>query len=229
MRALLKNPLPVFMLQRYNIYICIMGERKCKHCGNKFVKQQPLQFICSVSCSIEYARKQSEKKQKADWQKRKAVLKEKVMKKGDWEALLQTEINHIARIIDNNQVCISKQTKLNAKFDAGHRFSRGSFPSIRFNLLNIHAQSVQENRDRSGNPDGYDIGLKQIYGQEYFDMVHNLKLKYPTIHLTVEDIKEAIHKAKLLKKALIAENKVYSTQERIEKRIAINKAIGIYL
>ena len=39
-----------------------LNKRKCKNCGLVFQKKTPLQFVCSVSCSIEYAKKQNRKK-----------------------------------------------------------------------------------------------------------------------------------------------------------------------
>lgn len=38
------------------------GKRYCKNCGTQFQKEKPLQFVCSLECSIEYDQKQKDKK-----------------------------------------------------------------------------------------------------------------------------------------------------------------------
>ena len=43
------------------------NKRKCKQCGEVFEKKQPLQYVCSPICAINYAKK----KEKAKWQKEK--------------------------------------------------------------------------------------------------------------------------------------------------------------
>lgn len=40
-----------------------LNKRKCKECKEVFQKVTPLQFVCSPKCSIEYAKKQTKKKQ----------------------------------------------------------------------------------------------------------------------------------------------------------------------
>ena len=62
-----------------------LGKRKCKVCGEVFQKLQPLQYVCSVQCSIKDSRLKQEKKAKSEWSEKKKVLSEKLMTKSDYE------------------------------------------------------------------------------------------------------------------------------------------------
>ena len=80
-----------------------LNKRKCKQCGEVFQKKQPLQFVCSPICSIEYAKKQRKKADKTEWQKRKKAIKEKLKTKQNYENELQVVFNTFIRLRDQNQ------------------------------------------------------------------------------------------------------------------------------
>lgn len=204
-----------------------LGKRKCKVCGEVFQKLQPLQYVCSVQCSIKDSRSKQEKKAKSEWSEKKKVLSEKLMTKSDYEKQLQTEINHIVRIIDKGHPCIATNS-LKGKMNAGHYYSVGSFPALRFNLFNIYVQSEHSNSWKAGDNIRYADGLIQTFGQSHFDYIQTLRQKYPTINLSISELKEAIEKARSLKKALLTEDRTYTTAKRLSLRVALNKAIGIY-
>ena len=157
------------------------------------------------------------------------------MKHGDYENLLQDEINRIVRLIDYGQNCISCGKKISTsgydstgKPQASHRFSVGSNNSLRFNLYINHCGCYRCNVQLSGNPDGYDDGLNAVYGKEYFELVHGQKLIYPLVKLSIADLKEKIVTAREIVRELKSVGLTYSQEERIQLRKEYNERIGIY-
>jgi hypothetical protein len=156
-------------------------------------------------------------------------MKENVKTKSDYEKELQKEINTIVRLIDKDQVCISTLKPLNAKFDAGHFYSVGSTPSLRFNLNNIFAQSVYANQYLSGDQINFLSGLSQLYGENYKEYVLNLKSVYKELKLHIYEIKDKIKIAREIVKELKEQNEVYDADTRRFLRNIYNLRIGIYL
>jgi hypothetical protein len=154
--------------------------------------------------------------------------KERLKTKSDYEGLLQKEVNLICRLLDKSQKCISSNRPLGNSFDAGHLASRGSAPTIRFHCLNIWAQSVEQNQHKSGNPMGFIEGLKELFGIGVVDEILSLKVKYPVLKLTVEEIQEATKIARQIVKELKQDDLVYTTEERLTKRREYNKRLNIY-
>ena len=156
-------------------------------------------------------------------------MKENVKTKSDYERELQKEINTIVRLIDKDQVCISTLKPLNAKFDAGHFYSVGSTPALRFNLNNIFAQSVYANQYLSGDQINFINGLSQLYGENYKDYVLNLKSVYKELKLHIYEIKDKIKIAREIVKELKEQNQSYDPDTRRFLRNIYNLRIGIYL
>lgn len=156
-------------------------------------------------------------------------MKENVKTKSDYERELQKEINTIVRLIDKNQVCISTLKPLNAKFDAGHFYSMGITPALRFNLNNIFAQSVYANQYLSGDQINFINGLSQLYGENYKDYVLNLKSVYKDLKLHIYEIKDKIKIAREIVKELKEQNQSYDPDTRRFLRNIYNLRIGIYL
>jgi len=175
-------------------------------------------FLPKVSLKLKSFQKQKTKE-----------MKENVKTKSDYEKELQKEINTIVRLIDKDQVCISTLKPLNAKFDAGHFYSCGSTPALRFNLNNIFAQSVYANQYLSGDQINFINGLSQLYGENYKDYVLNLKSVYKELKLHIYEIKEKIKIAREIVKELKEQNDVYDADTRRFLRNIYNLRIGIYL
>ena len=203
---------------------------RCKHCKEKFEVKYFLQAFCLLKdeCIKAFNESVKAKKQK-DWQIEKKVIKEKLMTRGDYEKLLQTEINTIVRLIDKGSFCHSTRKPLNDKFDAGHVFSRGANPTIKYNLFNIYAQSVHANQFLSGDQINFLAVLSDVYGIEHKEYVLNLKSIYTYIKLTELELKDKIKIARSIVKHLKLENKTYNATERLELRKKFNNLIGIYL
>jgi hypothetical protein len=204
-----------------------LKDKKCKHCRNLFTPSRPLQQACSISCAIGL---ENVRKDKA-WKKRKKEGLEKLKTLSDFKSDLEEEINHIVRLIDKGHECISSGAK-NYQVNAGHLYSVGAFPELRFNLLNIYNQSVHDNMHRAGNGVIYKERIKEVFGHEVSDEIEELKAKYPRLGITISEIKEAIKRAReavrYLKKHTQDLEKPYSTEDRILLRRLYNGLIGIY-
>lgn len=195
-----------------------MKQKKCKVCQIEYTPQRIGQKVCGYKCAIELAKEQS-------WKERKEVLKESTKKLGDYAKELQKEVNTIARMIDFGQRCISSGQAAKRE-NGGHLWSVGSYPSLRFNLHNIHLQSYEQNVEKSGNPLGYRQGLLERYGEEYLLYVDSLPNEYPKLKPTKEELAEATKKAREIIKGF---KKISRTpKEMIELRQEINLKLGLY-
>src|SRR5690606_9633555 len=173
------------------------------------------------------SKKQYEKKRKDSWNKEKLEIKKSLETKADLEKKLQKEINLIVRLIDKGHDCISSGRPLGKKFDAGHLYSVGSNPTIRFHLFNVFAQSVHDNQHKGGNELEYFLRLETVFGKDVQDYIRSLT-KIQPLHLHKDDLRRFISKARKIVKWLKKEDKIYSKEERIDMRKKINKMLGIY-
>lgn len=198
-----------------------LKRRKCKNCPNRFIPFRPLQQACSPACAIVLGRKLIEKQEANKWKTIKNGLKTMSF----YEKKLQNEVNTIARLIDYGQTCIS--CNKNGKPQAGHRHSIGANKTIRFNLHNLHFQDYRCNVELSGNPDNYDKGLTEKYGQQYQEYVNQtLVCDYPVLKWSKDELIEATAKARKIIRDY--QHKILEAKERIEIRTKFNKEIGIY-
>lgn len=206
------------------------GKKKCAFCGELFEKNinAPFQNWCSVDCAYKLSQQLKEKKEKKEWQSEKKVMKENIMKHGDWLKRLEESINPIARFIDYGQPCISCTNF--GKQQAGHYHSVASDASLRFNLHNIHIQDYHCNVEKSANIIGYDEGLIKLYGNDYWNYVKfGLKnIYHQPLKLSIPEIKNAIEISKEIIKELKSAEEIYSPYYRIKLRDQFNLRIGIY-
>jgi hypothetical protein len=110
-----------------------------------------------------------------------------------------------------------------------HYHSRGSSPTLRFNLLNIWIGCHSCNGEKGGNIIGYDNRLIDVYGRDKwehikFDMVRET----PPLHLTIDDLKKAKIEANKIVRELEKLDMVYPEKVRWTMRIKYNERIGIY-
>lgn len=204
-----------------------MKQKKCKFCGKLFILVTSLQKCCSVTCALSQSRLDTEKQLQNKWKTEKKALKEKNKTLSDWKKELQTEINHIIRLIDNGCPCIAIG-KTTGKRNAGHYYSVGSNPTLRFHLDNIHIQSEYSNTYKSGDSINYMNGLIRTYGKDYFDYVSGLKSLQP-INLTVNDLKEKIKIARQIVKEMSNNYDCqFTSEDRLGLRNEFNNRIGIY-
>ena len=205
---------------------------RCKYCKTKFEAKYFNQKYClkndaCIKSFTESVKEQREKLTNKAWRKEKKELRSKLETKTDIEKKLEKEINSIVRLIDKNHNCISSGRPLGKNYDAGHFYSVGSNPQIRFHLFNIFAQSVHDNRDKSGNPLEYMSRLKELFGSEMQEYCLALK-GLPSLHLSQEELKDKIVIAKSIIKWLKLQDRIYTHKERIELRDQFNSKLGIY-
>lgn len=160
--------------------------KKCKNCKKTFIPARPLQNVCSFECAIEM----SNKKVKKDWQERKKIIKESLKTKKDYLNELQVVFNTYIRTRDKYKSCISCGSNLIGKFDAGHYFSVGLYPELRFNEDNCHGQCVHCNQHNHGNLIQYRENLIIRIGKKRFIELESKKGK--EIHHSISEIKEKI-------------------------------------
>jgi hypothetical protein len=161
-------------------------QRKCVQCKDKFTPQNNTQICCSPKCAYDYVKKQTAK----NWQKEKKELKEKLMSKSDYLNILQKVFNTFIRMRDKDKNCISCDRKLTGKFDAGHFFSVGAYPNLRFQENNVHGQCVHCNRDKHGNVKEYDLRLQKLLSDTEYQNL--LESRNKPLKLSIDDVKELI-------------------------------------
>jgi hypothetical protein len=178
-----------------------------------------------IKAHVESAKKVQIKVKKKENQVKKLELKPKSY----WLAILQKEINQIVRLIDKDCPCISSGRSYRTDDQAGHFYSVGSTPALRFNLLNLWSQSIKDNMHGSGNLLNYREKLVMF---DIIDKIEAERLLYQTLKLSIEEIKDAISKAKIVKKLMIDKNNdVFaprSVQNRVNLRVEFNKFLEIY-
>jgi hypothetical protein len=172
--------------------------KKCRICSTMFLPRTSLQIVCSFECSIKHSEKKAEKKASKEWKERKSIMKEELKTFSDYAKALQKEVNEAVRIRDEGKECISCSTILNSKvkkFDAGHFYSVGAYPELRFKWKNnIHGQCVSCNQHKRGNYHEYKLKLKVRIGEERYQQLNSQKNKRSD--LTVYDLKVLISQFK---------------------------------
>ena len=104
---------------------------------------------------------------------------------------LQRTFNKYIRLRDKGKPCISCGRPLREKYDAGHCFSVGAYPNLRFNEDNVHGQCVSCNQHKHGNVTEYTINLPKRIGYERYGALLD-KRKEPQ-NYSVWDVQEMIN------------------------------------
>ena len=205
--------------------------KKCKQCGKEFEPSRPLQPCCSSECSYNYIIKLKEKKQakeKREAEKKRKLelneMREKLKTANDYRKELQLTINTIVREIDRGCGCISSG-RVSGQMQAGHFYSVGGWPALRFNLMNIWLQSATDNNYLSGNSIKYRLKMQEI---GLIDFLDSLPTIYPELKLNATELKEKAREAKLILKSIPKLDRPRTFDERIELRKQINNQLNIY-
>lgn len=182
--------------------------KNCKR-GNmgKRAKFEPLrgEQVCSVECSIEVIQSKTfKRKHEKEIRIKNAIEKKKILEKlethSDWLRKLQKVFNAYIRERDKNKPCISCNKPLVGKIDAGHCYSVGAYPNLRFNEDNVHGQCVHCNQHKHGNIHEYMSNLPKKIGQKAFERLQSERSK--PLKLTIPEIKELIESYKQKVKTL---------------------------
>ena len=149
---------------------------RCKCCKEKFDVKYFNQKYCMVhdACISEHVQYSKEQKLKT-WNKKKKVIKEKLKTNKDYLKELQVVFNTYIRTRDKDKGCISCGKPLIGKFDAGHFYSVGSTPTLRFHEDNVHGQCVYCNQHLHANIHAYTERLPSRIGKESFDNLNSLR------------------------------------------------------
>ena len=144
---------------------------RCKICKDKFKPKYFNQKVClEPTCILEWRDKVKEKA----WKKEKKVLKESLKTHSDHVKELQVIFNKFIRLRDKDKPCISccKPAK---KENAGHYYSAGGNPELRFNEDNVHLQCEYCNTFLHGNLLNYTDNLVAKIGLCRFTELKKLK------------------------------------------------------
>jgi hypothetical protein len=145
----------------------------------------------------------------------------------EWKKDLEKEINAICLLIDYGHGCISCGGI--HRLQAGHCHSVKSSEVLRYNLHNLWVQNHYCNVELSGNLLKYLEGLNNLLGEQYKNYVQmDIVRMYPSLHLRIDDVRDAIYKARAIKKHLQNDKQVYTTEQRRQMRVDFNQEIGIY-
>jgi len=169
--------------------------KKCKHCRASFEPRfTTLEKYCwNPDCKTIEAMERLEQLKRMEsrnWKQRKNEMKKSLKNASDYRNDLQKVFNHWVRLRDKNDGCISCGKPFNAKYDAGHFFSVGSYPNLRYNPLNCHGQCVRCNHEKGGNLTEYRPRLIAKIGQQQFDELESMR--HQPLKLTTPEIIELI-------------------------------------
>jgi len=162
--------------------------KTCKQCKRKFEQKQPLQYVCSLECSIDYAKELEEKRQNKEFNTYKKEIKEKHKTKGNYIKDLEAVFNAFIRERDKNLPCISCDAL------------KGTYKYLRFNEDNVHGQCwFNCNKNQHGNINEYRIRLIKKIGLERVEKLDNDRHK--RLELTIPELIElkVVYKEKLRK------------------------------
>lgn len=166
--------------------------KRCKICKQPFTPTySSLQATCPApQCLIAYGRLIERKKATREIRQ----MRENIKSVSQYRNELQKVFNEYIRLRDAKQPCISCAKPLPVKYDAGHFYSVGSYPNLRFNEDNVHGQCVECNQHRHGNLLEYAPRLNDRIG---FERASKLMAKRnEPLKLSLNEIKEKIKEYK---------------------------------
>lgn len=156
---------------------------KCAWCEKEFKPEREDQIVCSLECSLRYAKKQKEERRKIAAQERNRIrlLKNSILSLADLNKKAQQSFNKFIRQRDCGKTCVScgkvlNNTAIGGSFDCGHYLSIKTHPWHRFNELNAHAQCKYCNKYLHGNAAGYRKGLIERIGLEAVENLENVRV-----------------------------------------------------
>jgi hypothetical protein len=144
---------------------------RCKNCNNSF---EPLKFNQKYCLKTECVNVWIESEKSKQWAKRKKDLKKEMETIQELIKKAQTTFNTYIRTRDRNELCISCNKPLKAKFDAGHYFNANNHWAVRFDENNVHGQCVECNQYKHGNLLNYQIGIQKKIGPEALINLHSI-------------------------------------------------------
>lgn len=175
-----------------------LKKKKCRQCKGVFTPWNSLQFACTPKCALAYTKAQEEKKAARERKEIERIgrkelreRKEALKTVQDLTMELQPIFNKFIRLRDKDLPCISCGT-MDAKFDAGHYFSCGAYPNLRFWESNTRKQCFACNAHhvKGGNLIEYRFGLIARFGKEWVEEFEAKALAAPPANYTRDQLRE---------------------------------------
>lgn len=140
--------------------------KACQSCGNHFQYFKSTEKVCSVPCSLVFAKARNAEKKRKAFNRETKRRRESLKTRRDWIKEVQPVFNRFIRLRDHYKPCVScGLTELDlpprhgGQWDCGHYLSTGAHPELRFNEFNAHKQCKECNNHRSGNIGKYRVEL----------------------------------------------------------------------
>jgi hypothetical protein len=163
----------------------------CKTCKEPFEPKQKFNSTIKTNrCEVCLKTAQALKNLSAIKKEKKIKQKEDLLTLQDYLKLTQQVFNSWIRKRDAGKPCISCKKVIVGKTDAGHMYSVGNYPSVRFNEKNVHSQCINCNRYNGGRVNDYRINFILEYSQAELDELD--KLAHQSIKYNINDLKELI-------------------------------------
>ena len=160
---------------------------RCKNCKEKF---EPIRFNHKYCLKDECVRAFVAETKEKMWKQTKVKMKNELKTTSDWMKEAQKVFNQYIRLRDKHKPCVSCDSKLGVKFDAGHYFSSGGHKSVTFDEDNVHGQCVACNQYKHGNLLNYQIGIEKRIGADRLLTLH--EKAYQTRKYSADELKEII-------------------------------------
>ncbi len=197
-------------------------EKKCKGTGKakgfescgKMTKHR-VYGLCKMNCYPKWLLETPEgriklekatlkvSKPRRDLEKEKKRTKERKSLSSELEKT-KVLVNKYVRLRDVGKPCISQNIPYQKDHDAGHCYSVKQYSGLRFDLDNIHGQSVYANRYLEGDETNYLLNLPNRIGKERSQAlkIRAEECKRSVKKWSFEELKEIQEKMKILIKEL---------------------------
>lgn len=179
---------------------------RCNHCKIKFDVKFFNQKYClqndnCIKAHVEFCKSKQGKSKLAKIKKSNlSEIKASLLTHKEYLQLLQKVFNTYIRMRDKGKPCISCNKPITGKTDAGHFYSVGGYPALRFNEDNVHSQCINCNQFNHGNIHEYTINLPKRIGQERFDYL--VSIRESVMKYSIDELKEMLKIYKLKIKQL---------------------------
>jgi len=160
---------------------------RCKNCKEKF---EPIRFNHKYCLKDECIRAFVAETKEKMWKQTKVRMKNELKTTSDWMKEAQKVFNQYIRLRDKHKPCVSCESKLGSKYDAGHYFSSGGHKAVTFNEDNVHGQCVACNQYKHGNLLNYQIGIEKRIGAERLLQLH--EKAHQTRKYSADELQELI-------------------------------------
>jgi hypothetical protein len=159
---------------------------RCKNCKEKF---EPIRFNHKYCLKDECVRAFVAETKEKMWKQTKTRMKNELKTTSDWMKEAQKVFNQYIRLRDKHKPCVSCDSKLGVKFDAGHYFSSGH-KAVTFDEDNVHGQCVACNQYKHGNLLNYQIGIEKRIGADRLLTLH--EKAYQTRKYSADELQQLI-------------------------------------